>query len=83
MKVYLLINCKLGQTDTVIKYLKESVPGSTVNKVFGAFDILMTIHDESMDSIRETVIWKVRKHEAIESTMSLIGVNPDMKVEAS
>jgi len=60
---YVLINCELGSEEEIIKQLKELEGVTEVHGTFGAYDILSKIESSSVESLRETITWKIRKIE--------------------
>ena len=71
---YVLINCELGSEESIIKQLK-SLPGIVeVHGTFGAYDILGKIESSTVEDLRETITWKIRKIEHIRSTLTLMGI---------
>lgn len=79
MKIYLLLNVTLGTVDKVIKEIKQ-IPNTSVNKTYGAYDIIVTIYGEDVESLREIVQWKIRKIEDVQSTLALIGTSTSERV---
>ena len=71
---YVLINCELGSEEEIIKQLKELDGVTEVHGTFGAYDILSKIESSSVESLRETITWKIRKIEKIRSTLTLMGI---------
>jgi len=71
---YVLINCELGSEESIIQQLK-SLPGIVeVHGTFGAYDILAKIESSTVEDLRETITWKIRKMEQIRSTLTLMGI---------
>ena len=71
---YVLINCELGSEESIIKQLK-SLPGIIeVHGTFGGYDILAKIESSTVENLRETITWKIRKIEQIRSTLTLMGI---------
>ena len=70
-KAFVLINCELGSEDHVISELKTFSDVEQVQGTFGAYDIIVEISSESIEKIRETITWKIRKIEKIRSTLTL------------
>ena len=70
-KAFVLINCELGSEDHVISKLKTFSDVKQVQGTFGAYDIIAEISSESIEKIRETITWKIRKIEKIRSTLTL------------
>ena len=68
---FVLINCELGSEVEVISELKTFSDVKEVQGTFGAYDIIAKISSESIEKIRETISWKIRKIEKIRSTLTL------------
>ena len=71
---YVLINCELGSEESIIQQLKELDSVVEVHGTFGAYDILAKIESSTVDVLRETITWKIRKIEQIRSTLTLMGI---------
>ena len=71
---YVLINCELGSEEEIIKQLKERESVTEVHGTFGAYDILSKIESSTVESLRETITWKIRKIDKIRSTLTLMGI---------
>jgi DNA-binding Lrp family transcriptional regulator len=69
---YVLINCELGEEDEIIRTLKTLPSVNEVNGIYGAHDILVKIQADSMDKVRETITWHMRKIDRIKSTLTLV-----------
>jgi len=72
---YVLINCELGSEEEIIKQLKELEGVTEVHGTFGAYDILAKIESSTVEVLRETITWKIRKIEKIRSTLTLMGID--------
>ena len=71
VKAFVLINCELGSEEHVISELKTFPDIKEVQGTFGAYDIIAEVSSESIEKIRETITWKIRKIEKIRSTLTL------------
>ena len=71
---FVLINCELGSEEEIISELKTFSDVKEVQGTFGAYDIIAEISSESIEKIRETISWKIRKIEKIRSTLTLTKV---------
>ncbi len=71
---YVLINCELGSEEEIIKQLKEIEGVTEVLGTFGAYDILSKIESSTVEALRETITWKIRKIDKIRSTLTLMGI---------
>jgi DNA-binding Lrp family transcriptional regulator len=73
-QAFVLINCELGSEEHVISELKTFPDVKEVHGTFGAYDIIAKISSETVEKIRETITWKIRKIEKIRSTLTLTKV---------
>ena len=71
---YVLINCELGSEESIIQQLKNLDGVIEVHGTFGAYDILAKIESSTVDVLRETITWKIRKIDQIRSTLTLMGI---------
>lgn len=73
-QAFVLINCELGSEEKIIEELKTFSDVKSVQGTFGAYDIIAEISSKSVEQIRETITWKIRKIEKIRSTLTLTKV---------
>jgi DNA-binding Lrp family transcriptional regulator len=73
-KAYVLINCELGSEENVISQIKTIEGVQEVHGTFGAYDILVKIESDRVETLREVITWKIRKIEHIRSTLTLMGI---------
>ncbi len=73
-KAYVLINCELGSEENVISQIKTIEGVKEVHGTFGAYDILVKIESDRVETLREVITWKIRKIEHIRSTLTLMGI---------
>ena len=71
---YVFINCELGSEESIISQLKTLEGIIEVHGTFGAYDILAKIESSTVEALRETITWKIRKIEKIRSTLTLMGI---------
>ena len=71
---YVLINCELGSEESIIEQLKTLDGIVEVHGTFGAYDILAKIESATVEVLRETITWKIRKIDKIRSTLTLMGI---------
>jgi DNA-binding Lrp family transcriptional regulator len=69
---YVLINCDLGSEDDIIRELKKLPEAVEVSGVYGVYDIIAKIRSDTMDRLRETITWHVRKIDKVRSTLTMI-----------
>lgn len=73
-KAFVLINAELGAEDSLIKELKNTENVSEVYVVYGVYDIVAKIEADTMDKVKETITWKIRRLERVRSTLTMIVV---------
>jgi len=73
-KSYVLINCNIGAEEFVISQLKEIDLVKEVHGTFGAYDIVVLVEADTVESLRDTITWKIRKIEKIRSTLTLMAI---------
>ena len=78
-QAFVLINCELGSEEEIILELKTLPDVKQVQGTFGAYDIIAMISSETVEKIRETISWKIRKIEKIRSTLTLTKVEDQGK----
>ena len=73
-EAFVLINCEIGSEESVIEKLNSIGEVIEVHGTFGAYDILAKVEADNVETIRETITWKIRKIEKIRSTLTLMGI---------
>lgn len=69
---YVLINCELGSEESIIGELKK-LPGTVeVNGVYGVYDVVAKVSADTIEKLRETITWHVRKIDKVRSTLTMI-----------
>jgi len=71
---YVLINCELGSEESIIQELKNLDGVIEVHGTFGAYDILAKIESPTVDVLRETITWKIRKIDQLLSSLPFMGI---------
>jgi len=71
---YVLINCDLGYEEQIIEELKHISDVKEINGVFGAYDILAKVESDQVRTLREIIMWKIRKIDKVRSTLTLMGI---------
>ena len=73
-EAYILINCEIGSEEDVIAALKSVDGIKEVHGTFGAYDILAKVESPTVEALRESITWKIRKIDQIRSTLTLMGI---------
>jgi len=71
---YVLLNCDLGSEEQIIEELKHISDVKEVHGTFGAHDILAKVESDQISTLRETIMWKIRKIDKVRSTVTLLGI---------
>ena len=71
---YVLINCDLGFEVEIIDEIKQLKDVKEVHGVFGAYDILAKVESDSVENLRDTITWKIRKLNRVRSTLTLMAI---------
>jgi len=71
---YVLINCDLGFDAEIIDEIRQLEDVKEVHWVFGAYDILAKVESANVETLRETIMWKIRKMGRVRSTLTLLGI---------
>ena len=69
-----MINCEIGAEVSIISQLKEIDSVKEVHGTFGAYDVLVVVEADTVELLRETITWKIRKIEKIRSTLTLMAI---------
>ena len=69
---YVLINCDLGHEEQIIEELKHISDVKEAHGTFGAYDILAKVESANVETLRETIMWKIRKMGRVKSTLTLM-----------
>ncbi len=69
---YVLINCDLGHEGEIIEELKHLSDVKEVHVTFGAYDIIARVESEQTSTLRETIMWKIRKIDRVRTTLTLM-----------
>lgn len=71
---YVLINADLGAEEQLVKELKSIENVKEVYVVYGVYDIVAKIQADTMEKVKETITWKIRRLEKVRSTLTMIVV---------
>ena len=71
----MLINCDLGFEEQIIEDLKHLSDVKEVHEIFGAYDILAKVESDQISTLRETIMWKIRKIGRVRSTLTLMVID--------
>jgi DNA-binding Lrp family transcriptional regulator len=71
---FVLINADLGAEEELVKELRGIEHVKEVYVVYGVYDIVAKIEADTMEKVKETITWKIRRLEKVRSTLTMIVV---------
>jgi DNA-binding Lrp family transcriptional regulator len=69
---FVLLNTESGTECDVLRKLKSISNVEEAKIVYGVYDIVLRVESKSMDELKRTVTWKIRKIEYITATQTVI-----------
>ena len=70
----MLINADLGTEEDLVKELKKIPNVTEVHVVYGVYDIIAKVEADTMEKVKETITWNIRRLEKVRSTLTMIVV---------
>ena len=71
-KAFVLMNAELGREDSIVSELKSIDGVKEIYQVYGVYDIVAQVESETMEKVKETITWKLRKLNGVKSTLTMI-----------
>jgi DNA-binding Lrp family transcriptional regulator len=71
---FVLINADLGAEENLVKELKGIEFVKEVYVVYGVYDIVAKVESDTMEKVKETITWKIRRLDRVRSTLTMIVV---------
>ena len=69
---YILINCNIGEEESVKDQLRSIEGVKDVHQTFGAYDIVTKVELPTAEKLRDIITWKIRKIQEIRSTLTMM-----------
>jgi DNA-binding Lrp family transcriptional regulator len=69
---YVLINCEHDSEEEIIKELSKLPELVEVYQAYGSYDLIAKISTDTIDKLKETISWSIRRSDKIKSTLTLI-----------
>jgi DNA-binding Lrp family transcriptional regulator len=69
-----LINADLGAEEDLLKKLREIPNVKEVYVVYGVYDIVARVEADTMEKVKETITWHIRRLDKVRSTLTMIVV---------
>ncbi|MEO9319813.1 MAG: Lrp/AsnC ligand binding domain-containing protein [Nitrososphaera sp.] len=71
-KAFVLMNAELGSEDSLVSELRRLDGVKEVYQVYGVYDIVAQVEADTMEKVKETITWKLRKLNGVKSTLTMI-----------
>jgi DNA-binding Lrp family transcriptional regulator len=66
------MNAELGSEDSIVNELRNIDGVKEVYQVYGVYDIVAQVEADTMEKVKETITWKLRKLNGVKSTLTMI-----------
>jgi DNA-binding Lrp family transcriptional regulator len=74
MMAYVLINTEIGSESEVLDAVKKIKNVREAYAVYGVYDIVVKIEAETMNKLKETITWEIRRLNNVRSTLTMIAI---------
>jgi len=71
-EAFVLMNAELGSEESIVNELKKIDLVKHVYQVYGVYDIVAQVEADTMEKVKETITWKLRKLNGVKSTLTMI-----------
>ncbi|MFQ6054118.1 MAG: Lrp/AsnC family transcriptional regulator [Candidatus Bathyarchaeia archaeon] len=71
---FVLINAEIGAENEVLKDLKGIEEVKEAHMVYGVYDIIARVETDTMQDLKDTISWKIRRLDKVRSTLTMIVV---------
>ncbi len=71
---YVLINVEIGSEEEVLRSLDPISEVKEAHLAYGVYDIIAVIETETMQELKDTVSWKIRRLDKVRTTLTMIVV---------
>ena len=71
-KAFVLMNAELGSEDSLVGELRKLDSVKEVYQVYGVYDVVAQVEADTMEKVKETITWKLRKLNGVKSTLTMI-----------
>ena len=75
-RAFVLINADLGAEEDLLRKLREIPNVKDVYVVYGVYDIVAMVEADTMEKVKETITWNIRRLDKVRSTLTMIVVEP-------
>jgi hypothetical protein len=74
-QAFVLVNADLGAEEDLLKKLREIANVKEVYVVYGVYDIVARVEADTMEKVKETITWNIRRLDKVRSTLTMIVVD--------
>ena len=74
-QAFVLINADLGAEEDLLKKLRDISNVKEVYVVYGVYDIVARVEADTMEKVKETITWNIRRLDKVRSTLTMIVVD--------
>ena len=71
---FVLINAEISSESEVLKDLTAIPEVQEAHMVYGVYDIIARVETETMQDLKDTISWKIRRLDKVSSTLTMIVV---------
>ena len=82
-RAFVLINTEIGSENEVLKALKKVGDVKEAYGVYGVYDVIAMVQAETMEKLKETVTWQIRRLDKVRSTLTMIVTEESAKVKSA
>ncbi len=72
LTAFVFLNTQVGCEADVLREIQKIPSIAEALLVYGAYDIVLRIESESLNALRHTVAWKIRKLDYVTATQTII-----------
>ena len=69
---FVLINAEIGAESEVLKDLRTIPEVKEAHVVYGVYDIIARVETGTMQDLKDTISWKIRRLDKVRSTLTMI-----------
>jgi len=69
---FILINSEIGAEESVFNSLRDLEGVEEAYIVYGVYDIIAKIREETMEKLKELITWQIRRLDKVRSTLTMI-----------
>ena len=71
---FVLVNTEIGSEADVLKDVKKVEGVEEAFAVYGVYDIIVRVKQDTMDKLKEIVTWRIRRLDRVKATLTMIVV---------